>query len=83
MGTWVAAGLFLSSLISVGHSGCSWNPLTVPEVVRGTWVTVSLHLALLDFTGDAQHGWQGKQSCWDHSPQLLNLLGTDGGHYRS
>ena len=65
------------------HSGYSQNPLTVPEVVGDTWVMVSLHLALLDFTRDAQHSWQGKQSCWDHSPQILNLLGTNVGHYRS
>ena len=48
--------LLLSSLMSVGHSvghsACSQNPLTVPEVVGGTWVTVGLHLALLGFTAD-------------------------------
>ena len=83
MGIWVVLVLLLSPLMSVGHSGYSQNPLTVNEVVGDTWVMVSLHLALLDFTRDAQHSWQGKQSCWDHSPQLLNLLGANVGHYRS
>ena len=35
-----------------GHSGHSQNPVAVHEVVVDTLVTISLQLALLDFTAD-------------------------------